>query len=370
MTEVLFVSKPVVPPWNDSSKNLVRDIAGNLRRCSAVVMGREGQESPVQGARAEGVYGPRTPSSFSPSLRANVAVLRHLLWRSNADIWHFFFAPNLKSSAAARFATSTRRVPSVHTVCSMPREGASLKRLVFADATVTLSRFAYDRFSSAGVHETALRLIPPSVPPLAEPSASDRLTLRRKHQLPAGASLWVYPGDLEQGGGAEITLRALASSSQPDALLLMACRSKTRGAATERARLAERAKRWGVERRVRWIGETRDILEFLALGDFVVLPNQTPFAKMDYPLVVLEAMCLARPVVVGAGTPAAELAEAGGAMAVETEADAVAELIDRLHANTEATQALGRRARALALGRFSPRAGAAAYERLYEEIHA
>ena len=29
---VLFVSKPVEPPWNDSSKNLVRDVASCLNQ--------------------------------------------------------------------------------------------------------------------------------------------------------------------------------------------------------------------------------------------------------------------------------------------------------------------------------------------------
>ena len=31
MARILMVSKPVAPPWNDSSKNLVRDVAGHLR---------------------------------------------------------------------------------------------------------------------------------------------------------------------------------------------------------------------------------------------------------------------------------------------------------------------------------------------------
>ncbi|MDH4281277.1 MAG: hypothetical protein OEV36_01370 [Myxococcales bacterium] len=39
MAQVLYVSKPVAPPWNDSSKNLVRDVAGHLRRHRPIVMG-------------------------------------------------------------------------------------------------------------------------------------------------------------------------------------------------------------------------------------------------------------------------------------------------------------------------------------------
>ncbi len=38
MPEVLFVSKPVAPPWNDSNKNLVRDLARGMTRYRPHVM--------------------------------------------------------------------------------------------------------------------------------------------------------------------------------------------------------------------------------------------------------------------------------------------------------------------------------------------
>ncbi len=207
------------------------------------------------------------------------------------------------------------------------------------------------------------------MPALPEPSDFERSELRRKHGISESASIWIYPGDLEHGSGAEITLRALASAEQRDTMLFMACRDKTPQAATAGAALLEQAKRWRVDDRVRWVGETRDIHELLALSDFVLLPNDTPFAKMDYPLVALEAMCMARPVLVGAGTPAAELADAGGAVAVETSGEALAHAVEKLSGDAEALSDVGRRARALVLTKFAPREVAAAYELLYEEIH-
>lgn len=369
MADVLFVSKPVAPPWNDSSKNLVRDIALSLHRHDPIVMARSGQANPLDVDRVAAVYGARTTGSFSPGFRDNVDVLRHLIFGSKADVWHFFFAPNPKSSTAGRFASAIRRVPSVHTVCSLPREAASLKKLVFADITVALSRFAYDRLRAEGVSEKALERIPPSVPPLAEPSLAERSALRSKHGLPNASSVWIYPGDLEHGGGAEIALEGFAAWNRRDAVLLMACRDKTPEAATARANLVEQAARWGIGDRARWVGETPDIHELVALSDFVVLPNRSSFAKMDYPLAALEAMCMARPVLVGAGTPAAELAEDGGAIAVETRGEALAEAIEELSADRHAVEKLGQRARALALEAFSPRGVAAAYELLYDQIH-
>jgi len=369
MTEVLFVSKPVAPPWNDSSKNLVRDIAGHLQRHSPVLMGHPGQASPIDRGRVEAVYGAASAGGFAPGVRENLGVLRHLLLGGSADLWHFFFAPNPKSSAAGRLAGAIRRVPSIQTVCSVPAEGLAVKKLLFADATVALSRSAYERFRQEGVSENALRLIPPSVPPLAQPTAVERAELRKKHELPEAAPIWIYPGDLEFGDGAQIALQGFAASNRSDAMLLMACRRKTPQADEALCRLRGQAKQWGIEPQVRWLGETRHIHEYLGLSDFVVMVNRTAYAKMDYPLVALESMCLARPVLVGKGTPSAELAEGGAAVAVETNGEALAEAIEGLSTNEASYAEVGQKARALATSKFSPQEVAAAYELLYEEIH-
>ena len=225
----------------------------------------------------------RPTGGFAPSVRENLGVLRHLLLGRSADLWHFFFAPNPKSSAAGRFAGAIRRVPSVHTVCSVPAENVAARRLLFADATVALSRFAYERFRQEGVSESALRVIPPSVPPLAEPTSVGREELRKKHDLPTDAPVWIYPGDLEFGGGAEIALQGFAAWNRAEAVLLMACRRKTPQADEALSRLVAQAKRWGIESQVRWVGETRDIHELLALSDFVVMVNRTGLCQDGLP---------------------------------------------------------------------------------------
>jgi glycosyltransferase involved in cell wall biosynthesis len=235
---------------------------------------------------------------------------------------------------------------------------------------VVLSRLAHDRFRASGVSDASLRLIPPSVPPLSEPSAADGGEFRGKHGLPESAEIWIYPGDLEHGSGAEVALEGFAAYARRDALLLMACRDKTRAAGPARAALVDQAKRWGIETKLRWFGETPDIHELLALSDFTVLPNPSPYAKMDYPLVALEAMCMGRPVLVAKGTPAEELAEDGAAVAVTPTGDALAAAVAALSADDQGREKLGRRARTLVLRRFSPAKMAAKYEGLYEALHA
>ncbi len=145
MAEVLFVSKPVAPPWNDSSKNLVRDVAGHLKRHSPSLMRRS----------------------------ARLGIFQQLLIGRSPDVWHFFFAPNPKTSSAARFACAVRRVPSVHTVCSLPAEAVSARKVLFADLTVAIvGDIAHSRVARSvvqGLHTLGtgeIRLIsPPALAP-------------------------------------------------------------------------------------------------------------------------------------------------------------------------------------------------------------
>ena len=368
MAEVLFVSKPVAPPWNDSSKNLVRDVAGHLTLHSPVLMGRPGEPNPIDRGRVVPVY---TASSggFSPRARDNLRVLRYLLVRSRVPLWHFFFAPNWRSSAAGGLARSLRRVPSVHTLCSTPAEGVDIDGVRFADVTVALSRSTYERLLDAGAPENEIRCIPPSVPPLPEPTPLERVALRSKYRLPESSPVWIYPGDLELGGGAEIALRGFAEWNRSDAALLMACRHKTARAAGALANLKAQARHWGIADQVRWLGERPDIHDLLALSDFVVMVNESTYAKMDYPLVVLEAMSMARPVLVGRATPSAELAASGGVVAVDANGEALANAVEGLSSDDARRDGLGQAGRSWALSRFSPSAIAAAYERIYEELH-
>jgi phosphatidylinositol alpha-1,6-mannosyltransferase len=148
----------------------------------------------------------------------------------------------------------------------------------------------------------------------------------------------------------------------------VACRAKTPRAKKLDAELRALATRLGTSERVMFLGETSRILDVVGASDVVALPSDVAYAKMDYPLVLLEAMALGRPVLVGAGTPASELAEGGAARAVAPESEAVAEALSGLVADEAYREALGARARETALSEFDRTRMAAAYEALYDSL--
>lgn len=363
MARVLLVSKPLVPPWNDSSKNLARDVATGLARHTPVVLG-DGSEgwAPPRG-QVEPVY--RDRGRFAPGMSAQLRVLGRLALGSKVDLWHFFFAPNPKSSAAARACATLRRAPTVQTVCSRPRDMGRARSLLFADLTVVLSRATLEDLCDAGVPPSRLAHIPPAVPPLSALDRAQREDARRRLSLPLEAPLVVFPGDLELGDGAARIVEAFPRAPK-DAILVMACRPKTQGAKDAERALRERASALGIAGRLVWIGETPHIHALLGAADVVALPSADLFAKMDLPLVLIEAMWLARPVVVAAGGPAAELADDGAAIAADE--DALADAITALLDDEAERLALGERARRAAESRYHPARMSAEYEAAYDRI--
>jgi glycosyltransferase involved in cell wall biosynthesis len=364
MARILLVSKPLAPPWNDSSKNLARDVAEGMRTHTPIAMG-DGTWAPARGT-IEPIYS--SAGRFTPAFSAQLRVLARLIAGSRADVWHFFFAPNPKSSAAARACAKIRRVHTVQTVCSRPRQLERARSLLFAHRTVALSRATFDGLRDAGVPETRLAHIPPAVPALEIPSDAERDAARDALDLPRGAPLVVFPGDLELGEGAARAIGAFALVRDREAILAMACRPKTPGARAAERDLGERARSLGIADRTRWLGETRKIHALLGAADVVLLPSSDLYAKMDLPLVLIEAMWLARPVIVAARSPAAELADGGSAIAVDPTEEAIAERIDDLIGSDAARAELGSSARRAAQERFAPARMAEAYETLYDRL--
>jgi glycosyltransferase involved in cell wall biosynthesis len=368
MARVLFISKPIAPPWNDSSKNLVRDLASNLKRHRPAIMSKKGSAPILAHAEIEPIY-PADVHPFAPAFSDNLRVLRHLLTGSRADLWHFFFAPNPRTSTAGAWTSRLRRVRTVQTICSAPKNDQVYEKAIFADRTVVLSKSTEKRLLAAGIPAAKIRRIAPCVPHLEPLSDAARSEIKLRFSLPLDRPVLLYPGDLEFSGGAERAIFALADLPRTaPAHLAMACRGKTSLALQQETNLRALVAELGLVSSVTWIGETSDIVNLLGSAEIVLLPAEALYAKMDLPLALIEAMALKRPVLVGAGTPAEELAEGGGALAVDPTRDATSAAVLLLLNNLRECIKMGEKARQTVFERYGAQAMAAAYEQLYDEL--
>jgi glycosyltransferase involved in cell wall biosynthesis len=362
--EILIVSKPLSPPWNDSGKVCARDLVDALPERRFRVLVPRGRPYPARHVASEEIYD--DPGRFRPSLGQNLRVMGHLL-RGDAAVglWHFFFAPNPRTSLAARLACRLRRKPTVQTVLSAPASFKGVGRLCFGDRVVVLSDFARERLAQEGV-PGAVRIYP-AVPP-AEPASPERQSAARARLGLAGEPIVLYPGDLEFSRAARTVVEAAPEilRGAPGARVIVAARPKTRAAVGVEAEL--RALAQG-EPRVIFAGELPDMRALVAASTVVVFPAERIFAKTDLPIVLLEALAEGVPLVVGDRPPLVEiLQDEVGVGVTPGVPEALAEATLSLLQDQERRLAMGRRARALAAGPFGAPTMAAAYDCVYREL--
>ena len=292
LPRVLFVSKPIAPPFHDGTKCLVRDVARHLERTRAVVMSSRG--APALAAAVESVPVYSSSGRFAPGLGQNLRAALWLAARSRADVWHFVFAPNPRSSAIGRALSRARRVPVVQTVASPPRSFDKVGRLLFGDIVVAQSRWTEERIRDAGYRDR-IEVVPPPLGDIAERDREARRALRARMRIPESAPIVVYPGDIETSGGAEAVARAVGplTEAEPELVVVFAFRAKTPRAEVVAKELAGQLD----PARVRFESELADVLVLISESSVVLFPVDDLWGKVDLPIVLLESMALGVPVV-------------------------------------------------------------------------
>ncbi|HEX2670611.1 MAG TPA: glycosyltransferase [Polyangiaceae bacterium] len=365
---VLFVSKPIAPPFHDGSKCLVRDVARNLTRVAPIVLSTPGAPALTAAAgalavRSVAAYG--APGGFTPAFSANLRAAAWVLLGSRASVWHFVFAPNARTSSAGKWLRRIRGVPVVQTVASPPRSFAEPQQLFFGDVLVAQSSWTRDAIESsyAGSGQPAPRIevIPPPVPDIAPPSAADIAGVRHDLRLAPEQRYLLYPGDLETSSGAEAT--AALAERVPDALpglvTAFAYRRKTPRAAEVAARLAGRLP----ATHTRFVENAPNILALLAGAAAILFPVDDLWGKVDLPIVLLEAMALGVPVLVLDRGPLQDL---GGVLRVsDLEPANWLAAVGSVLGDPERAAAIASSQRAVLAERHGAKVVARAYEELY-----
>jgi hypothetical protein len=121
MNSVLYVSKALSPPWNDSGKNLVRDLAEAAPRHGIEVFAGPGFEPESPRVRVRKRLG---ESAYAPGLAQKASIFGSLLLLPpRISLVHFFFAPNPATSRMAGIALRLHRRPSVRSPSSPALRG-------------------------------------------------------------------------------------------------------------------------------------------------------------------------------------------------------------------------------------------------------
>lgn len=378
LREVLMISKPMIPPWDDSAKNIVRSqLMHSSKYAYRILTPASAKSMPMPGEFAE--LGSRLSldptyrgrGDYSPGIAENARVFLRGLRRGNASIYHYFFAPNPMTSAAGRIQKTVARVKTVQTVCSTPRDFRHGKRLLFTDLVIVLSEHTRTQLEAAGVDPGRIRRVRPGIEPLSKPDNGQKIKAKLENGLDPDKRIVLFPGDYEFSSAAETVARAapLIARSFHDVLVVFACRMKGRDSIEIQERLRKRLILDGYGDRVKFLGRVENMPALVGSSDVVLMPSESLYGKMDVPLVLLEAMAQEVPLILADAPPLDELLSMGvGVGIAHGDAQAVAEATRKLLSRPIMAAEMGHLGAEAARNVFSVSAMARGIETIYDEV--
>jgi glycosyltransferase involved in cell wall biosynthesis len=376
--EVLMISKPLIPPWDDSAKNIVRSQVTRGEKYTYRVLtsktmpdgiGKDAAALFPDGVTAHPLYTVR--GTYRPSFAQNLRVLTYGFLPRGASVYHYFFAPNPITSMAGRMLQTINRVKTVQTVCSRPASFDNISRLLFSDRVVVLSNETRNCMINAGVDEARIRMVRPCIEPIARPDREMVRRIRRDVGLPEDGPVVIFPGDYEFSSASDTVAGAvpLLKEKVKDITVVFACRLKTEASKAIRNRIRDEMQQAQCLPSVRFLESVPDMPSLLGSADAVIMPSESLYAKMDAPLVLLEAMSQEVPLVLADVPPLNELLEFGAGLGVPPgDSEALAAATRRLLETRTLREEIGEKGRQAVRDIFSAKTMTESIEMIYDEV--
>ena len=365
--KILFVTRPIAPPWDEGSKNTVFELAKRLQGHSIHLLTTAGFSYDAENIVWERVYTKGGPVS-GISLGQKLRLFRRLMKKDDIDIYHFFFKPTALVAVAARIILKFNKKKTVQTVVSVPVEGERLKKAVFADAVVAGSEFMQKRLAEEGI---PTEWIPFGVN-AAELSKPFNVVTAKKSFGLEGSPVILFAGDLHPGKGIEVVTDSMEDVVKRFAKVkfVFACRSlETKIEAQNLEKMKSRIREKGLTENAVFFGRISNTKDLIRAADVVVFPPALMSFKMDYPLIVLEGMALGKPVIFSDVPPLNELfGEQCNIMVEKNNPKQLSDEIVSLLSSSKKMRLFGANARVLVVEKFNIELSARRYLKLYEEV--
>jgi len=363
---LLIVSKPLVPPWSDGTKKLVRDLAASLDDYQLQVF--TSKKQPFPGSQIDSIPIYSDSGKYNPAFFENLKVFRYLAGRSShVDLIHFFFSPNPISSGAVKWILKRKRQKSIQTICSCPKSFENFRRYVVTDYLITLSDYAKDNIKKEGF-QSVERIYPgidlEAYQPNPQNAMVQKLGLKKE-------SVVLYVGDYEFSGAHEDVLQAArkALNENSDTKFVFACRNKTARAAQLEKETKSKAQDLGIHTQIIFLNEIDSFKDLLDLASIVIFPARSLFRKMDIPLTLLEALALEKPIIISDIPPLNEIMKAEvGLLVPPGNVQRLSEAISKLLQNPSQRIAFGKRGREMVEEHFNLKTMVKQYEAFYRRV--
>lgn len=371
--KVLLATRPLVPPWDEASKNFAYFLGREVRDHKLTLLTTREK---LAGLPATVTEEPIFNSSHL-TLGAKVALFRYLRSvRSNFDITHYLFTPTKQNSTLIKLLARPSRGKTLQTIATLREDlytPEELRSLLFADHLTVYTDLTKEKLENLGF-DNVTRIYPGIDLDLYRPGAKDPAVLT-SYQLQATDFLVIYPGEYTRLGATDMLFAAFSDYFQknPNSNIkfLFACRIKNDVDRTKREELQAKAKELDLERHILFQAE-HAITNMAALyntADVVLFPVENLRGKFDVPLIIIEAYACGKPVILSDLPQFAEFTNRDICVTIPKDSGTkLIESVAHLSQNKAECERLGANARLFVQEHFDLKNTAQQYEELYASL--
>ncbi|MBI4600242.1 glycosyltransferase family 4 protein [Candidatus Uhrbacteria bacterium] len=364
---IFFATRPIAPPWNEGSKNLVYEIARRLDAFHATLLTYKNQDNFQIGPNKTflRIY-PRS-DSLAISIRQKLAFLRTLI-QSEAAIFHFFFTPELITSHVIRSIRKFKKGVFLQTIPTPISHRRSIEKFVFGDKVVVQSQHALRSFENRDIKNVSC--IYPGIDTEKFCPGVSSADLRKKLKISDRERVVLFPGNYYLGCNRSVTQAVSRLLKEGLGVkFILACRISGPGDIKLKRSMLDDFERKNVRGDLVVLETVESMPELIALSDIVIFPPSQMVRKSDIPLVLLESLAMGKPIVITDIPPLNEIMMDDVGEKIQADnPDALYEAVKSLLKDDGSGKEKGLRGREMVLKYFSIEQNVKEYEKLYHSL--
>mgnify|MGYP001179688245 CR=1 FL=1 len=366
---ILFVTRPITPPWNEGSKNLTWQLVSRLTRHTAYVLTTKGKKRPSSPHAS--VHWLPIYTQTQLTLWQKMRLLGCLALKPPpVDIFHFYFVPTLFTSRLLSTICRLHGKKSVQTIPSLPAElppATKMSALIFADQVVVYSDFSLRRLNALSIQNVTR--IDAGIEVERWANAQPDSTLRQRLGAAEEAVLILFAGEYARLGSVAVLKHIMPRviNHHPNAHFLIACRILSPADLGIEAKLKQMVQTQQLEQKVHFLGEVADFPALLRASDIFFFPVTEMAGKIDTPLTLLEAMAAGLPILTNDIRPLNEI-EGLTDLSLASDNAALLEQLSQLVSSPALRREIGRYGQSRVEQRYGLARMVTAYETLYDSF--
>lgn len=367
---ILLATRPLVPPWDEASKNFAYFLGKEVRNHSLTLLTTKTPLADLpESVHMEPIF--ESGHFDSSAKRSLFSYLRRT--RKEFDITHYLFTPTIQNTRVIRWFAKPygKTIQTIATLRDDIYSNRRLKKLFFADHLVVYTDRTKEKLTALGFHNVTR--IYPGIdlhrysPQTKNEAILTELGLSLKHFVV------IYPGEYVRLGAIDMIADAFFNffreNEKTDIRFVFACRVKNEADAKKKKEIHQKFANAHLLDYIAFSDTIPDMPGLYNASDVVIFPVENLKGKFDVPLVIIEAYACGKPVILSDLPQFSEFANQDICVTIPKDSgEKLIESLAYLRENEAERNRLGTNARQFVEAHFDLQNTAKEYEEIYTSL--